>query len=71
LLNIEFKEKKEDTYKTIGFFAKKARGLMSSYIIKNKIEKSADLKSFNDEGYSYNGKLSNETSWIFTRDQGV
>ena len=71
LLNIEFKEKKEDTYKTIGFFAKKARGLMSSYIIKNKIEKSTDLKSFNDEGYSYNGKLSNETSWIFTRDQGL
>ncbi len=69
LLNIEFKEKKGADYKTIGFFAKKARGYMASYIIKNKIEKSNELKNFNTAGYSFNGKLSNSLNWIFTRDQ--
>ncbi len=40
-------------YKTIGIFAKKARGLMASYIIKNKVEKIVDLKRFNHGGYKF------------------
>ncbi len=36
IINIIFKEKKNDSYKIIGIHAKKARGLMTNFIIKNK-----------------------------------
>jgi len=62
-----FKEAKEDHYKVIAIFAKKARGLMSRYIIQNKIEDPEELKHFDLEGYFYNETLSSENEFIFTR----
>lgn len=62
-----FKEKKNSEYKMIGIFAKKARGLMSRYLIKNRIDQPEDLKSFDLDDYRYNEKLSTENSWVFTR----
>ena len=62
-----FKEKKNGEYKMIGIFAKKARGLMSRYLIKNRIDQPEDLKSFDLDDYRYNEKLSTENSWVFTR----
>ena len=62
-----FKEKKDGTYKMIGIFAKKARGLMSRYMIKNRIDKPEDLKSFDLDGYAFNEKLSDDSNWVFTR----
>ena len=37
ILNIAFKEKKGDVYKIIGIFAKRARGLMVNYVIRNRL----------------------------------
>jgi cytoplasmic iron level regulating protein YaaA (DUF328/UPF0246 family) len=62
-----FKEAKGDQYKVIAIFAKKARGLMSRYIIKNRIETPEDIKLFNEAGYFYNEILSTENEFIFTR----
>ena len=67
LINIIFKEKRNDSYKIIGIHAKKARGLMSRYIIKNKISNPLDIKKFKKENYSYNKNLSSDSDWIFTR----
>ena len=58
---------KTNTYKVKGLFAKKARGYMCRFIIKNKIDSVDDLLKFNVEGYTYNGELSNENLIIFTR----
>jgi cytoplasmic iron level regulating protein YaaA (DUF328/UPF0246 family) len=63
----QFKEKKGDDYKMIGVFAKTARGLMTRYIIENKIRNVAELKKFNDAGYKFNKPLSTVTEWVFTR----
>lgn len=63
----QFKEFKNGEYKMIGIFAKKARGMLSRYIIKNKLSNSEDLKSFNDDGYRFSKKLSNGNNWVFTR----
>lgn len=63
-----FKDKKNGTYKIISFFAKKARGRMSAYIIKNKITAAAQIKSFDWDGYCYNEAMSNDTEWVFVRD---
>lgn len=63
-----FKDLKGDTYKTISFYAKKARGLMTRFIIQNKISDPEELKAFNLEGYNYNPSLSKENIPVFTRD---
>lgn len=62
-----FKEKKNGEYKMIGIFAKKARGMMSRYIIKNRITNPNDIKKFKEDGYKYSAKLSSDTNWVFTR----
>ena len=67
LLTIAFKEKHKGGLKVIGLFAKKARGMMANFIIKNGIYDSAELKGFTQDGYSYQRTLSNEQEWVFTR----
>ena len=62
-----FKEKKGDEFKMVGFFAKKARGMMSRYIIDNRIETEKDLLKFDVDGYKYNKKFSTELEPVFTR----
>lgn len=67
LINIEFKEYKNNSYKIIGFFAKHARGMMSNFAIKNRITNPEQLKTFNESGYEYSEKMSDEKNWIFVR----
>lgn len=62
-----FKDWKNGQYKIISFYAKKARGLMSAYAIKEQITQAEDLKGFNVEGYGYNDELSTTQQWVFTR----
>jgi hypothetical protein len=62
-----FKEFKNGTYKTIAIYAKKARGLMSRFIIDNKIQKPENLKAFNLESYSFDNNLSDNYNYVFTR----
>jgi len=65
-----FKEKREDgSYKIIGIYAKKARGMMSAYILKNQLTQVEDIKQFSQAGYQYNPDLSNKTDWVFSRDK--
>jgi len=62
-----FKENKNGTYKVVSFFAKKARGLMSRYIIQKRITIAEDIKAFDVDGYTYNPTLSDAKTWVFTR----
>ena len=55
--------------KVIGLFAKRARGAMARYMIKNRIEDSEGLKAFNADGYQYRAHLSEGDRWVFTRKQ--
>ena len=68
ILDIVFKEKKNDTYKVIGIYAKRARGLMVNYIIRNRITDPKSLKNFSDENYHYDEALSSDSSWVYIRD---
>lgn len=64
-----FKEFKNGEYKMIGIYAKKARGLLSRYIIQNKLTDPEELKLFKEEGYKFNKNLSKGNNWVFTRKQ--
>ena len=53
-----FKDFKNGEYKIIMMYAKKARGLMANYIVKNKITEWQNLKLFNYEGYRFHPEMS-------------
>ncbi|MEM7206380.1 MAG: peroxide stress protein YaaA [Pseudomonadota bacterium] len=63
-----FKDKKGDDYKMIGFFAKKARGMMGAWIIKKRATKVSQIKRFTGAGYKFNKDMSSDTEWVFTRE---
>lgn len=64
-----FKDYKNGKYKIISFFAKKARGLMSAYIIKNRLKDPEDIKKFKVDGYKFYKSESDKTNWVFRRKQ--
>ncbi|PHS72589.1 MAG: peroxide stress protein YaaA [Cycloclasticus sp.] len=62
-----FKDWKNDKYKIISFYAKKARGMMSAYIIKNRLQSPSDIKQFDTAGYAFSAEQSTEDEWVFLR----
>lgn len=67
IITPQFKENKNGTYKMIGIYAKKARGLMSRFILLNRLKDPEDIKAFDVEGYQFNSSLSDADQWVFTR----
>lgn len=68
-----FKDYKNGDYKMISFFAKKARGLLSRYIIENKLTNVEDIKNFDVAGYSFSPEFTAQNkdpnTWTFIRKQ--
>jgi uncharacterized protein len=62
-----FKDKSSNGYAMVSFFAKKARGMMSRFIIRNSITDFENLVGFDEGGYHYNNALSKGDYWVFTR----
>lgn len=54
-------------FKIMSFFAKRARGLMASYIIQNKAKNPEDLKKFKASGYKYIASESTPLKPVFHR----
>ena len=67
IYSANFKQLKNGEYKTIAIFSKKARGMMTRFIIDNNIKDVNDLKSFNYDGYLFHELLSSEKEYVFTR----
>ncbi len=62
-----FKDEKNGVYKIISFFAKKARGMMSRYIINQQLTDPEAIKRFDVAGYRFSADDSSTGEWIFTR----
>jgi len=69
LLTVNFKETKDNKTRVVAIFAKRARGMMADYIIRNRIEKPQDIKEFKLGGYKFNKALSDDKQWTFERPQ--
>ncbi len=67
IITPQFKEKKDGDFKMIGLFAKRARGMMSRYIVDKRISDPREILEFDRDGYKYNKKLSTEQGPVFTR----
>ncbi len=63
-----FKEKKGATEKIVALFAKRARGAMASYIIKNRINTIDGIKGFHANGYQFDKSRSSEGQFVFIRE---
>ena len=71
LLNIYFKEIKNGKTRVIAIFAKRARGVMTDFILSNRIENPEDIKAFDADGYRFSARESGESQWVFSRPQPV
>ncbi len=69
VLNINFKETKDNKTRVIAIFAKKARGMMADFILRNRIQHVEDIKDFGSDGYKFNQKESTDDNWVFSRPQ--
>ncbi len=62
-----FEDWKGGRYKIISFYAKRARGLMSRYVITNRIDEVEALKGFDSEGYAFAADASDADTLVFRR----
>ena len=62
-----FKDFSNGQYKIVSFFAKKARGLMSAWILRNRLKRPEDLLAFDVDGYCYSAKDSTADTPVFLR----
>ncbi len=69
LIETVFKERKNGQYKIISFYAKKARGLMARYVIKERLSDPEGLKDFNLDGYHYDQASSSADKLVFLREE--
>lgn len=63
-----FKDLKNGEYKFIQTYGKEARGYLTRFIIKNKVNDPEEMKAFNLEGYYYSSEMSSEDQPVFLRD---
>ena len=68
IIDTEFKDLKNGQYKIISFYAKKARGMMSRFVITEQINTPDALKQFDINGYRYSSEQSTRTKLVFLRD---
>lgn len=64
-----FLDEKNGKFKVISFYAKKARGLMSRYVIENRLATPEQLTGFNTDGYAWDEAMSNDTELVFKRHE--
>jgi cytoplasmic iron level regulating protein YaaA (DUF328/UPF0246 family) len=62
-----FKDFYKGRYAIISAYSKRARGMMSRFIVQNAITDPENMKLFDSEGYYYNEQLTKDHRWIFTR----
>lgn len=64
-----FLDEKNGTYKTISFFAKKARGAMAGWLIRNRVKTFKGIREFDELGYRYDPDRSTDSNPVFTRPE--
>ncbi len=62
-----FKDLKNDEYKVISFFAKHARGVMASWLLRNRVDTLKGIADFDGDGYRFSPDDSTPNSPVFIR----
>ncbi len=64
-----FLDEKSGKFKIISFYAKKARGLMAAWVLRNNIESARELSDFDVAGYRFSARDSDANTLVFRRKQ--
>jgi cytoplasmic iron level regulating protein YaaA (DUF328/UPF0246 family) len=64
----QFMELKDGRPRIVSFFAKRARGAMARFIVRNRLTAPAAIKGFDTGGYAFDPDLSVGNQWVFLRD---
>ncbi len=67
IYHIHFREYLNGKYKFMAFYGKKARGLMTRFIVKNNLQTPEELVHFDLEGYHFHPEMSDTYNFYFTR----
>lgn len=67
IISISFKEEKDSSLRTVGMYAKKARGLMVQKIVREKVCDPEILKQGSTGGYFFKSQYSSPDKWVFVR----
>ena len=67
IITATFKDFSNGEYKSLMTYAKHARGMMSRFIIQEKIQDVESLQAFNGGGYIYSKDMSTEDNLVFLR----
>ena len=62
-----FKDYSNGEYKSLMTYAKHARGMMTRYILKERIKEPELLKGFNSGGYAFSPDMSDENNYVYLR----
>lgn len=68
VVNVYFKQQNDGKLRTIAIHAKKARGALTDYIIRNRLKHSRELTGFCYQGYCYAAHLSQPNELCFLRN---
>lgn len=66
-----FKDFKNGKYKIISFYAKKARGLMTRFVVETDVKTLDELLAFNYAGYAYSEQYSKPEAPCFIRNSEI
>lgn len=69
IVNVVFLDSKKGKYKIVSFYAKRARGMMTDYIVRNHIDDPESLKAFDTAGYYYSEERSSPQEMVFLREE--
>ncbi len=69
VIDIKFLEEKDGKSRVIGLFSKRARGLMTKWIVENKAKKPGDLSAFDAGGYKFQKSQSTDKEFVYSRKQ--
>jgi cytoplasmic iron level regulating protein YaaA (DUF328/UPF0246 family) len=71
IIDVDFKEYRGGKYVSVSTYSKKARGMMSDYIIRQGINIPEGIKSFNIDRYLFNQELSSKQKFVFSRKKSA
>lgn len=69
VISANFLNVKDGEARALMYHVKFARGLMARWIMDNRVERAADLRDFDAQGYRFDPGASNEHELVFTRPQ--
>lgn len=69
VLNVSFKDRRGDTYRTITFYLKRLRGTLTDWMVRHRVTDPEGLKAFDGQGYYFSDERSTEDDFVFLRDE--